>query len=69
MKPKKLILSTALSAVALFSTQVGAQSPYGPGYPPQAAPAYGPPSGFSMMGGGYAMPYGPMSPTPGYPAS
>ncbi|MCC9604613.1 BBP7 family outer membrane beta-barrel protein [Blastopirellula sp. JC732] len=69
MKPKKLILSTALSAVALFSTQVGAQTPYGPGYPPQAAPAYGAPSGYSMMGGGYAMPYGPMGPAPGYAAA
>ncbi|WP_158265069.1 BBP7 family outer membrane beta-barrel protein [Blastopirellula marina] len=67
MKPKKLILSTALSAVALFSTQVDAQTPYGPGYPPQAAPAYGAPSGYSAMGGGYAMPYGPMGPAPGYP--
>ncbi|UUO08808.1 BBP7 family outer membrane beta-barrel protein [Blastopirellula sp. J2-11] len=69
MKPNILILSTALSAVALFSTQVGAQTPYAPGYPPQAAPAYGGPSGYSMMGGGNAMPYGPMGPAPGYAAS
>lgn len=69
MKPKMLILSTALSAVALFSTQVGAQSPYAPGYPPQAAPGYGPPSGYSDMGGGYAMPYGPVGPSSGYAAA
>ncbi|TWT31433.1 hypothetical protein Enr8_33540 [Blastopirellula retiformator] len=69
MKPKKLILSTALSAVALFSTQVGAQMPNAPDYPPQAAPGYGAPAGYSAMGGGYAMPYGPMGPAPGNAAA